>query len=136
VTASEAKVTALKILMMAKHSLLFATSTIAFPIVGTYRAVNKSGTPLIFKNIDSGALLQISSDGRLLFQRASDVDFYWTYIADLQVLVESSDWHCTFDYFETDMLIQRVGTSMKIGEYTSVENINTDVVSNFDTAIR
>jgi len=34
------------------------------------------------------------------------------------------------------LLIQRVGDSMKIGEYTSVENINTDVVSNFDTALR
>jgi hypothetical protein len=121
---------------MAKHSLLFATSVIAFPIVGTYKAVNKGATPLIFKNIDSGSFLQISPDGRLLFQRASDVDFYWTYIVDLQALIEDREWHCTFTYFDADLLIQRVGDSMKIGEYTSVENINTDVVSNFDTARR
>jgi hypothetical protein len=121
---------------MAKHSLLFATSVIAFPIVGTYKAVHKGVTPLIFKNIDSSSLLQITPDGRLLFQRASDVDFYWTYIADLQAFIDESTWHCTFDYFDTDLLIQRVGDSMKIGEYTSVDNINTDVVSNFDTALR
>jgi hypothetical protein len=115
---------------MAKHSLLFATSVIAFPIVGTYRAVNKGATPLIFKNIDSGSLLQISPEGRLLFQRASDVDFYWTYIADLQALVEDREWHCTFTYFDTDLLIQRFDEKIKLGEY-----INTSLVSNFDTAI-
>ena len=121
---------------MAKHSLLFATSVTAFPIVGTYKAVHKRDTSLIFKNIDSGSFLQIAPEGRLLFQRASDVDFYWTYIADLQALIEDSEWHCTFTYFDTDLLIQRVGDSMKIGEYTSVKNINTDVVANFDTAQR
>ncbi|MFO0203672.1 MAG: hypothetical protein ACK528_11150 [Alphaproteobacteria bacterium] len=109
------------------------------PVIGTYRVVKNQKADddaLVFKHIDSGALVQISSDGRLLYQRASDVDFYWTYVADIQSIVDESVWHCTFTYFDADLLIQRVGSSMKIGEYTSVENINTDVVSNCDTAIR
>ena len=124
---------------MVKHSLLFHSSVIAMPVIGTYRVVKNQKADddaLVFKHIDSGALVQISSDGRLLYQRASDVDFYWTYVADIQSIVDESVWHCTFTYFDADLLIQRVGSSMKIGEYTSVENINTDVVSNCDTAIR
>ena len=92
-------------------------------------------TPLIFSNIDSRALLQISCDGRLLFQRASDVDFYWTYIADIQGIASEEAWHCTFTYFDVELLIQRVGTSMKVGELALVENINTSVVSNLDTDV-
>lgn len=108
------------------------------PVIGTYRVVKSQkcdDDALIFKHIDSGAFIQISSDGRLLYQRASDVDFYWTYVADIQVFIDESAWHCTFTYFDVELLIQRVGASMKIGEYTSVENINTDVVANFDTAL-
>lgn len=121
---------------MAKHSLLFHSSVTAMPVIGTYRAVNNTDNTFTFRHLDSGALLQISADGRLLFQRASDVDFYWTYVADIQAIVDENAWHCTFTYFDADLLIQRVGASMKIGEYTSVKNINTDVVSNCDTAIR
>lgn len=106
------------------------------PVIGTYKAVRNADNPLTFKHIDCGAFIQLTPDGRLLFQRESDVDFYWTYIADIQAVVDENAWHCTFTYFDADLLIQRVGTSMKIGEYTSVENINTDVVSNFDTARR
>ncbi|MFO0089425.1 MAG: hypothetical protein ACK518_01185 [bacterium] len=124
---------------MVKHSLLFHSSVIAMPVIGTYRVVKNQKSDedaLIFKHIDSGALVQISSDGRLLYQRASDVDFYWTYVADIQAVIDENAWHCTFTYFDADLLIQRVGNSMKIGEYTSVENINTDVVSFNDTARR
>jgi hypothetical protein len=129
----------LKSLLMAKHSLHFHSSVIAMPLIGTYRGVNSEkfdANSLIFRHVDSGALIQITYEGRLLYQRASDVDFYWTYIADIQSVIDENNWHCTFTYFDTDLLIQRVGTSMKIGEYTSVKNINTDVVSNFDTALR
>lgn len=119
---------------MTKHSLLFATSVVPLPIVGTYRCVHNTNS-LIFSNIDSRALLQISSDGRLLFQRASDVDFYWTYIADIQSIIDESTWHCTFTYFDVELLIQRVGTSIKVGELALVTNINTSVVSNLDTDI-
>ena len=108
------------------------------PIIGTYRCVHNDYTShnsLIFRSIDSGALLQISSDGRILFQRASDVDFYWTYIADIQSIIDESAWHCTFTYFDVELLIQRVGASMKVGELALVKNINTSVVSNLDTEI-
>lgn len=121
---------------MSKHSLLFHSSVIAMPVIGTYKAVRNADNPLTFKHIDCGAFIQLTPDGRLLYQRASDVDFYWTYIADIQAVIDENAWHCTFTYFDTDLLIQRVGTSMKIGEYTSVENINTDVVSFNDTARR
>ena len=123
---------------MTKHSLLFATSVVPLPIIGTYRSVHivdTSHNSLIFRSMDSGALLQISSDGRILFQRASDVDFYWTYIADIQSIIDESAWHCTFTYFDVELLIQRVGTSMKVGELALVKNINTSVVSNLDTEI-
>jgi hypothetical protein len=136
--ASQAKFRLYKNLSMSKHSLLFHSSVIAMPVIGTYRVVKNQkcdDDALIFKHIDSGAFIQISSDGRLLYQRASDVDFYWTYVADIQAVIDESVWHCTFTYFDVDLLIQRVGASMKIGEYTPVENINTGVVSNFDTAL-
>lgn len=121
---------------MAKHSLLFHSSVTAMPIIGTYKAVNNADNSLTFKHIDCGALIRFTHDGRLLFQRASDIGFYWTYIVDIQSIIDETEWHCTFTYFDTDLLIQRVGNSMKIGEYTSVENINTDVVSFNDTARR
>ena len=70
-----------------------------------------------------------------MFQRASDVDFYWTYIADIQGIASEEAWHCTFTYFDVELLIQRVGTSMKVGELALVENINTSVVSNLDTDV-
>lgn len=106
------------------------------PVIGTYKAVRNTDNTLTFKHIDCGAFIQLTPDGRLLYQRASDVDFYWTYIADIQAVIDENTWHCTFTYFDAELLIQRVGTSMKIGEYTSVENINTDVVSILDTARR
>lgn len=120
---------------MAKHSLLFHSSVIAMPITGTYKAVNNTDNQLTFKHIDCGALIRLTPDGRLLYQRASDVGFYWTYIADIQSIIDESAWHCTFTYFDADLLIQRVGTSMKIGEYMAAKNINADVVSNFDTDV-
>ena len=120
---------------MVKHSFLFATSVVPMPLVGTYKLVNNTDKTLTFKHIDSRALLQISCDGRLLFQRASDVNFYWTYIADIQGIASEEAWHCTFTYFDVELLIQRVGTSMKVGELALVENINTSVVSNLDTDV-
>ena len=70
-----------------------------------------------------------------MFQRAVDVGFFYTYIADIQGIASEGSWHCTFTYFDVELLIQRVGASMKVGELALVENINTSVVSNLDTEI-
>ena len=120
---------------MVKHSFLFATSVVPMPLVGTYKLVNNTDKTLTFKHIDSQAIVQISPSGRLLFQRAVDVGFFYTYIADIQGIASEGAWHCTFTYFDVELLIQRVGTSMKVGELALVENINTSVVSNLDTEI-
>ncbi len=66
----------IKFLTMAKHSLLFATSVIAFPIVGTYRAVNNKpsrweldgdGLPVIFSKAEEATYNELV-DIRFNFQ--------------------------------------------------------------------
>jgi hypothetical protein len=114
---------------MGKETPHFCSSFTPLPIFGTY-ACQQPKDELIFKKLDSSDRIKITQTGHLLFQAASDKDLFWTYVLTINEL-NLSRWQITFDYFGTDVMIQRFDGRIKIGEV-----YQSDLVTNFVTAHR
>lgn len=114
---------------MGKETPHFCSSFTPLPIFGTY-ACQQPNDELIFKKLDSSDRIKITQTGHLLFQAASDKDLFWTYVLTINEL-NLSRWQITFDYFGTDVMIQRFDGRIKIGEV-----YQSDLVTNFVTAHR